>query len=127
MPKQPPENTEARPVESERPDRGNVFYANAFSFFYNEEQEAILDFRLVMPEDFQIAAGRKEEEGGEEVIKRTVSVNLNDVPIGIRVYMPMNQFKTMCQHLGGVWKKLQQTEKDQLGNDEGQAVRSEEA
>lgn len=127
MSNQPPEDAATQLATCKRPEREHVFYANAFNFAYNEQQEAILDFKLVMPEDFKFAAMQTVEEGGEEVTKGSVSINLSDVPIGVRVYMPMNQFLMVCQRLGKVWQKFQLLETEQGQNKKAHTPETKEA
>ncbi len=98
-----------------RPGRDRVFYANAVNWQFSENQDATLDFRLVMPEDF-MAAKPEIETAAKGVVQGSASVDLSQVPVEVRVYLPFNQFQKLLKQMADVWK--QQTE--EAGKSEAQ-------
>lgn len=91
-----------------RPPRERVFYANAVNFAVSEDQEGILDFKIVMPEDVRLAQIRKtyEDEDEESIRVTGHSIDLDEVPVEVRVYMPINQFEATCRRLGRLWERM---------------------
>lgn|GEM_PF-3980926 len=90
----------------QRPTRDRVFYANAVNVAFNQEQEAIFDFKLVMPEDFTMVAEPRTEPEDEELKQGPVSVDLQQVPVEVRVYMPINQFLGACARMARLWERV---------------------
>lgn len=104
MPNQEPESTQKSEVRS-RPPHHRIFYANAVNYSVNPDQEAILDFMLVGPEDLNMELQATVKEDEEETLEKK-SISLKTLPIEVRVYMPINQFMIMCKRMARLWQKL---------------------
>jgi hypothetical protein len=101
----------------DRPSRERVFYANSVNWIFSENQEAILDFKLVMPEDFKAARPEMETEA-EGVTQGSANVNLGNVPVEVRVYLPYNQFQKLLKQMADVWKlQTEETKKRETQNE----------
>lgn len=127
MPKQQ-SHEETKRFLVERPCRERIFYANAASFAFNESQEAIIDFRLVMPEDLGLTTiSQVVEQDEEEVISaETQSIDLRRIPVEVRVYMPINQFNSFVQRMARLWESLKENEGRSIQEEASVPVNSSE-
>jgi len=94
----------------ERPDRKRVFYANSVTWLFMEGQEAVLDFKLVMPEDYKDAIEKGKEADGWTTGEANIA--LDHVPVEVRIYMPFNQFARLIERMSKTWQKWKETAKD---------------
>jgi len=108
-----------------RPSRERVFYSNAANLAFNEQQEAIFDFRLVMPEDLQVASQTGSVEDDEIVEAKAGTIEIRQVPIEVRVYMPFNQFLSLCGRMARLWEKFKASAEDQSQTNENESTESE--
>ncbi len=70
-----------------KPQSDRVFYANAINWIVTD-QEAVFDFRLVSPEDYQLQV----KPTATGAVTGAANVNLTTVPIAVRVIIPRFQF-----------------------------------
>jgi len=77
-----------------KPDRERTFYANVIQW-YTTPHEAILDFKQVAPEDYQITTSS--QSPGE--IEGQVQFDPAKIPVEVRVIVPKSQFDFMVDKL----------------------------
>jgi hypothetical protein len=84
-------------TEQTKPQADRVFYANSINWLVTQ-QEAIFDFRLVLPEDYKIQA----EATPVGTIEGTADVDLSSIPVAVRVIIPRFQFDILQKKIPNV-------------------------
>lgn len=79
-----------------------TMYANAVSWKLGEN-EGIVDFHIIHPE-MAMAEAEKAEEGSIDDNK--VKVNLDELPVEMRVFLPRQQFLRMAQLMGEMREQM---------------------
>lgn len=106
-------------TQLERPDRSRIFYANAVDWIVSEGQEVVIDFKLVMKEDFAATAKYQLKETGR--FEGTANVDLDKVPVEVRVYLPFNRFVGFMKKMAEMWEEYKAAGGTEPAQEEGEA------
>ena len=82
-------------------DRQSIFYANSIGWVVNQ-QEAVFDFKLILPEHFQMVAMTTTDGKTQD----NSQVDLARIPVEVRIIIPRLQFDVFVEKIAETGQKL---------------------